>query len=196
MGIENEITVKILGDINETCKILESKGFTVSNKCYYNDIFMIPDTIKNQIKNLTAREILKSAILIRDWKDQKGNTSKLITFKKKEIDENGNILSQEKINCKISDVDEAINLFRAINYYKLMNIAENDVIYIKDGLEIDVKDIENGENLIEVETVLNSERFDTIEKIKEEVLKLELPINISDFFIKKAEIELEKLLKK
>lgn len=196
MGIENEITVKILGDINETCKILESKGFTVSNKCYYNDIFMIPDTIKNQIKTLTAREILKSAILIRDWKDQKENTSKLITFKKKEIDENGNILSQEKINCKISDVDEAINLFRAINYYKLMNIAENDVIYIKDGLEIDVKDIENGENLIEVETVLNSERFDTIEKIKEEVLKLELPINTSDFFIKKAEIELEKLLKK
>ena len=31
-----------------------------------NDIFMIPNSLKTKIKDLTSREILKEAILIRD----------------------------------------------------------------------------------------------------------------------------------
>ena len=81
---ENEITVKIKCEINELCTILEKKGFNVVNRFTMNDIFMIPNYIKKEINNLTSREILKRAILIRDIDNQfKVRKNRKITFKKK-----------------------------------------------------------------------------------------------------------------
>ena len=96
MGIkqENEITMKVNCEINELCRILENKGFKAIDRFTINDIFMIPNTLKSKIKELTSREILKDAILIRDIENQlKENKTKKITFKKKNFNENGDILS-------------------------------------------------------------------------------------------------------
>lgn len=192
---ENEITVKIKCEINELCTILEKKGFNVVNRFTMNDIFMIPNYIKKEIDNLTSREILKRAILIRDIDNQfKGHKNRKITFKKKEFNNNGDILNQQAINCDIFNIDEAVNLFEAIEYYKIMNIVENDIVYGKDDFEIAIKDIKNGDKLIEVETVANNNKINTIEKIKKQIIDLEIPIDATNFFIKKAEIELDKLM--
>ncbi len=192
---ENEITVKIKCEINELCTILEKKGFNVVNRFTMNDIFMIPNYIKKEINNLTSREILKRAILIRDIDNQfKGHKNRKITFKKKEFNNNGDILNQQVINCDIFNIDEAVNLFEAIEYYKIMNIVENDIVYGKDDFEIAIKDINNGDKLIEVETVANNNKINTIEKIKKQIIDLEIPIDATNFFVKKAEIELDKLM--
>ena len=61
--------------------------------------------------------------------------------------------------------------------------------YTEDWLPI--KDIQNGDKLIEIE---ENEQLDTIDKIKEELGKLNIPIYTNDYFVKKAEIELKKLL--
>ena len=42
-----------------------------------------------------------------------------------------------------------------------MNIKENDIVYEKNGFELAVKDIENGDNLIEIE---EKDELDTTEK--------------------------------
>ncbi len=192
---ENEITVKIKCEINELCTILEKKGFNVVNRFTMNDIFMIPNYIKKEINNLTSREILKRAILIRDIDNQfKGHKNRKITFKKKEFNNNGDILNQQAINCDIFNIDEAVNLFEAIEYYKIMNIVENDIVYGKDDFEIAIKDINNGNKLIEVETVANNNKINTIEKIKKQIIDLAIPIDATNFFVKKAEIELDKLM--
>ena len=199
MGIkqENEITMKVNCGISELCKILEDKGFKVVDRFTMNDIFMIPNTLKSKIKELTSREILKDAILIRDIENQfKENRNKKITFKKKEFNKNGDILNQESINCDIFNIDEAVNFFQAINYYKIMNIIESDIVYGKEDFEIAIKDIKNGENLIEVETVSNNENIDTIEKLKTQIINLQIPVDTSNVFVKKAEIELDKIIKR
>ncbi|MCI8655206.1 MAG: hypothetical protein HFJ48_04975 [Clostridia bacterium] len=194
---ENEITVKIKCSINELCTILNKKEFNIVDKFTMNDIFMIPNTIKKEIHNLTSREILKKAVLIRNKDNQlKKQTDKKITFKKKEFDYNGDILSQQAINCDIVNIDEAIKLFEAIGYYKIMHITENDVVYGKDDFEIAIKDIQNGDNLIEIETVANNKKFNTIEKLKKQIIDLEIPIDTTNFFVKKAEVELNKLMNK
>ena len=199
MGIkqENEITMKVNCGISELCKILEDKGFKVVDRFTMNDIFMIPNTLKSKIKELTSREILKDAILIRDIENQfKENRNRKITFKKKEFNKNGDILNQESINCDIFNIDEAVNFFQTINYYEIMNIIESDIVYGKEDFEIAIKDIKNGENLIEVETVSNNDNIDTIEKLKTLIINLQIPVDTSNFFVKKAEIELDKILKK
>lgn len=51
-----------------------------------NDIFMIPNDIKKEINNLTSREIVKRAILIRDIDNQfKGHKNRKITLRKKNL---------------------------------------------------------------------------------------------------------------
>lgn len=44
-----------------------------------------------------------------------------------------------------------------------MNIKEDGVVYEKDGFKLAIKDIKNGDNLIEIETEENNE-VDTIKK--------------------------------
>ena len=199
MGIkqDNEITMKVNCEMKELCEILEHKGFKIVDKFTINDIFMIPNALKTKIKDLTSREILKEAILIRDIEDQiSDKKTKKITFKKKEFSKDGDILSQEAINCDILNIDEAVNFFQAIHYYKIMNIKERDIVYGKNDFEIAIKDIKNGDNLIEVETVSNNVNIDTIEKLKKQIIKLQIPVDTSNFFVKKAEIELDKLIKR
>ena len=75
-----------------------------------------------------------------------------------------------------------------------MEINEFDLVFEKQGLKIAVKDIENGNQLLEIETVKDNTELDTIEKIIKKIEELNVPIDKSNYFVKKAEIELEKIL--
>lgn len=76
-----------------------------------------------------------------------------------------------------------------------MNIKEDDKIYEREDFKFAVKDIKNGDNLIEVETDENEE-LDTIEKLVNKINEIEIPIYTDDYFVKKAEIELGKILER
>ena len=77
-----------------------------------------------------------------------------------------------------------------------MRIKESDIAFEKDGFSFAVKDIENGAKLIEAEADLNIEEMNTLDKIKVMFDKYEIPIYKDDYFIKKAELELNKILKR
>lgn len=188
--MSNEITVKLKCTVGEIYKILEKMGFKCVEHFLLDDTYYIPNTLNT--KKLTEREILKNAIILRDVTGymEKYQITKL-TYKKKEIDEQGQIVKQNKVDCSIFNKDEGTKFLNAINYSKIMNIKEVDTIYEKDGLEIDVKDVINGDKLIEIE---ECEKFNTIDKIKQELERLNLPVDTNDYFIKKAEIELRKIL--
>ena len=182
----NEITVKVNTSINEMEEILKSKGFKLSDKFTCEDYYFIPKNLDN--KKMAVREILKKAIIVRQVRNDK-----VLVFKKKEIDENGDILKQEKFECNILDIKEAKEFLEVIGYRNIMNIFEEDICYSKNGLELLLKDIKNSDILMEVETQ-DIDGFRTIEDLKEKLLKLNLPIDISNFFVKKAEVELEKVI--
>ena len=188
----NEITVKIKGDINEFYKLIENKGFKKVDDFKLDDYFYIPKDIETE--KMTTREILSKAVLIRNI-TRDDRTVKLITFKKKEIDDNGNILNQQNIDCSILDIEEAKMLLQAMGYKEIMTIVENDLQFMKDDFQILVKEVEGGDNLIEIELGFN-ENLDTLEQIVEKLKELELPVYTDNLFVKKAEIELNKILKR
>ena len=188
----NEITLKIKCELNEFYEIMKKKGFKVIDKFRLDDTYFIPKDLKLNKTNI--RYILSKAVLVRDITDEMTKERpKLITFKIKNFDESGKILNQESINCKIYDIEDAKKLLKAIGYKEIMNIIEDDVVYEKEGFEIAVKDIKNGDKLIEIETTDNEE-LDTIEKIIKKVNELEIPIYTDNYFVKKAEVELEKII--
>ena len=187
---ENEITIKVTCSNDELIKHLTNKGFNEGRKFTLDDYYLIPKDM--YIDKLTTREILAKAVIIRYIVDD-GRIIQKITFKKKNINSNGEILSQKAINCDVLDYKAGINLFNELGYYEIMNLKESDVIYYKDKLELAIKFIENSSTLIEIET---DENFETIGELKKLVVNLEIPIEKDNFFVKKAENELNKILKR
>lgn len=191
--LSNEITVKIKCSIEEMFNILKSKNFKFIEKYLLDDTYFIPNNLK--LSNMTIREIISYAIILREVTEYSPeNKITKITIKKKEFDSKGNIINQCKIECKIENKEAGLKLLKALGYKELMNIKENGNIYGKDGFQIAIKDIINGEKLIEVETVENDPELDTTEKLKEKINELQIPIDTNDYFVKKAEIELKKIL--
>lgn len=187
---ENEITIKITCSNEQVIKHLTDKGFCERRKFTLDDYYLIPKDLK--LDDLTTRDILSKAVIIRYIVDD-GKIIQKITFKKKDINGNGEILSQKAINCDVLDYKAGINLFNELGYYQIMNIKESDIIYYKDKLELAIKFIENSNTLIEIET---DDNFKTIVELKQLVTELEIPIEKGNYFVKKAENELNKILKR
>lgn len=190
----NEITLKIKNNVKDIEDILKHKKFNVIDEFTLDDTYLIPK--KLEIENISAREILANAVIIRNINDKTYKRNiKLVTFKSKEINDNGDIISQKSTNCEITDIKAAKELFYEIGYKEIMQIKENDKVYEKEEFQIAVKDIINSDSLIEIETS-EKEDLDTIEKIKEKLNKLNLPVDTSNYFVKKAEFEINKILNK
>ena len=185
---ENEITIKVACSNDELIKHLINKGFNEGRKFTIDDYYLIPKDIN--MNQLSTREILAKAIIIRYIVDD-GEIIQKITFKKKNINSDGEIISQKATNCDVLDYKSALDLFYELGYHQIMNIKESDVIYFKDELELAIKFIENGNTLIEIET---NENFETVDKLKKLVKELEIPIENSNYFVKKEEDALNKLL--
>lgn len=191
--MSNEITVKLKCNIKEICNLLEKDNFKIKEKYILDDTYFVPKEL--DLTDMSYREILSKAILLRDITEYIPERKVIkLTFKNKEIDAKGNILKQTKVDCEILNAATGKAFIEAIGYIRLMNIKENDTVYEKDGLQIAVKDIENGDKLIEVETVDGNSELDTIDKVKQKINELQIPIDTNDYFIKKAEIELSKVL--
>lgn len=196
--MSNEITVRITCTLQEMCNILKNKGFSIVDKYNLEDIYYTKKDV--HISKENAREILKKCVLIRkvtqfipqDFK--KSYTELKLTLKNKQIDNDGTIIKQEKIECKIKDTEQGKEFIKALEYKELMTIKEKDIVYEKDHLKLAIKDIENGENLIEIETIEDNSDFDTTDKLIKKINELKIPINTEDYYVKKAEIELKKSL--
>ena len=185
---ENEITIRILCSKEELVKHLEEKGLKKGRKFRLDDHYLIPKMLK--IEELTVREILSKAVIIRNI-DNDGKKVNKITFKKKNINEKGEIVSQTATSCEVIDYTEGIKLFEELGYYEIMNIIEDDIIYYNDNIELAIKDIYNGDLLIEIETNKN---IKTIEELKEMIERLEIPFEKDNYFVKKAEERLRGIL--
>ena len=196
--MNNEITVKLKCSINEIKTILKDKGFKITNRYDVEDIYYIQKDI--DMTKIPIRQILKNYILIRKIKQYEPNdfinnhNIIKITYKLKDIDKNGNITKQEKYDCEIINEIQGKNILEAMNYKEIMTIKERDIVYSKNELDLEIKEIENGENLIEIETKEKNKELDTINKLKQKISQLNIPIEENDFFVSKSEIELKKIL--
>lgn len=185
----NEITIRVLCSEKELLDIINKQKFDFINEYNATDIFMIPNNLDIYTKE--SREILKSAILLREFKGISSDKHKMkITFKDKEIDKEGNIISQYSVNCEIKNIEDAKELFKHIGYKELMKIEERHFSYEKNNFKIIIKILSEKNILIEAET---NDYFDTIDKLKEEMKKTTVPFDTSNYFVKKAEEELNKI---
>ena len=195
MKNNNEITLRITGNMDIFKQSLKDKGYREIEHFILYDTFMIPEFL--EIDKLSSREIISKAIIIRKVEDIANNEIRRdVSYKMKKFNDKGEILEQKSTRLKVLDCKEAEKFMQAIGYKKLMNIIEEDYGYKKNEMIITTKDVKNGDKMIEMETQLDNEKLNTIEKLVEKLKIEELPLNFEDCFVKKAEVELNKILKR
>ncbi len=189
----NEITVKLNTTKQELIELLTSKGFTLKNKQFLEDLYFIPNNLN--IKNLSVREIISHAVLLRSLFEIDKVTYKGIRlcYKQKVFDNNDCVTKQTQYNVDVISREDAKNFLQAIGYTQILEICEYEYQLIKNELMFEIKDVENGDILMEIETV-ESKNFDTVDKIIQYLKQLKLPVDETNYFVKKAEIELQKRL--
>ena len=196
--MSNEITVRITCSLQEMYNILQNKGFKITDKYNLEDTYYIKEYI--YIKKQPIKEIFNKYILIRNITQFRPdnfvdsyNILKM-TLKIKNIESDGTITNQCKKDCQIYDMGQGKAFLTDLGYKNIMTIKEKAIVYEKDGLKLAIKEIENGDNLIEIETEKDNPELNSIDKLKEKISELQIPVDTNDYFIKKAEIELKKFL--
>ena len=189
MKFENEITVEIDVTLKELKDILKNKGFEVKEEYDLNDVYMIN---KNDKKDNNCLELLKKCVLIRNV-IEKNNNKKILTYKYKEYNKNNDIIKQGKIDCYIDSIENAILLFEALNFEKLICINDHMLVYSNDVDEFAVQVVNNKHIYIEIEEKVNyiEKTYKSIDEMIEVIMKYEIPIKNENYFVKKAEIELK-----
>ena len=192
MKMETEITVLVNSDYETLKRQLEKYNFKIVEEYELNDIYMINKNIDlNELSNL---EILKKCILVRDIVDIK----KVLLYKYKKYADNGDILEQGKVECPIIDVDKAVGFMESIDYKVLFKIYDKCIVFTNGETEFVVQLVNDEYIFIEMEAECsNIDRvYKSVAELKEDINRYNLPIDKSNYFVKKAEIELEKVLKK
>lgn len=188
MNYENEITVEVDTTLENVVSILESKGFELKEKYDLNDIYLIN---KND-KQGDYLSMLNRCILIRDIIEEDKET-KMLTYKYKEYNENKEITKQGKIKVKIDDIENSKLLFEKLNFEELIRIYDHMMVYATDKDELVIQDVNNKHIYIEIEDKCNyANRFyNSIDEMKDVITNNNIPIKGNNFFVKKAEIELQ-----
>lgn len=160
-----EITVRLIENKQNAIKKLEMQGFKKIRESEVDDLYMttkLKELNKNNIQN-----VLKKSVLLRRLKLENKEIKK-ITYKNKEVDKNGNIIAEQKINLDCSDLEKAKDLFEHLEFEELIRVKYKVIVYAKDEVEYAFQDVENLGTLIEYENIedFNGKSLDEINEAK------------------------------
>ena len=143
-----EITVKVNNTLDEVDKILISKGFKLIRKSRVEDEYVCPNDINVNRENIL--KVLSSSVLIRYLKTKDGEFKK-ITYKDKKYDKNDMVISEEKINVSINDIQSAQKLFKKRNFKNLVDVKYDVIVYSNNDYEFAFQNVEGLGLLLEFE---------------------------------------------
>ena len=192
MKYENEITVQVTCSYEELHNLLIKQGFKIIKKYTIIDEYLISKDY--DLRNKNYLDILKECVIVRYIE----NIVKELLYKYKEYSNNGDIIKQAKVSCKVNDIKEASNFMKTIGYKELIHIQNNSVVYTNDKIELAVQLVNDKYIFIELEDKSEylNKTYSSIEEMKEEINLYNLPIVKDKYFAKKAAIILEDELNK
>ena len=187
MKYENEITVQVTCSYEELHNLLIKQGFKIIKKYTIIDEYLISKDY--DLRNKNYLDILKECVIVRYIE----NIVKELLYKYKEYSNNGDIIKQAKVSCKVNDIKEASNFMKTIGYKELIHIQNNSVVYTNDKIEFAVQLVNDKYIFIELEDKSEylNKTYSSIEEMKEEINLYNLPIVKDKYFAKKAAIILE-----
>lgn len=191
MKYGNEITVEVDCSLEELQNILNANNFEEKNEYDVTDIYMYNKSVSKNDKS--SLEILSNCVLLRNivFKDSILN---LVTYKYKEYNDKEEVVKQGKIDCKIEDINQARELFLAINYEDLIKINDHLIVYSNGEDELKLELVNDKHIYIEIEDKCDYiDKNYSIDEMKNVISKYNIPFKDNNYFAKKALDELEEI---
>lgn len=192
MKKEIEITVLVKSDYETLKQELEKNNFKIVEEFELNDVYMINKNVN--LSELSSLEFLRKCILVRDVVGIK----KSLLYKHKKYAENWDIIEEWKIECPITDISKAIDFMKSIEFEPLFEIHDKCRVFVNEETELVVQLVNNKYIFIEMESECKhiKRKYNSIDELKQEIDRYNLPIDNSSYFAKKAEIILKETLSK
>ncbi len=188
MNYENEITVEVDTGLENIIEILENKGFKLKETVDYNDIYLI----NKKDKKGNYLSMLNKCVLVRNIIEEHNETKSLL-YKFKEYNKKKEIIKQGKVEVKIDDIDNTKLLLEKLGFEELIRINDHILIYASEKDELALQYVNNKHVYIEIEDECRytNSCYKSIDEMKNVIINNSIPIKDNDFFVKKAEIELQ-----
>lgn len=189
-----EITTYVNNTIDEVDKILKDQGFKIIRKTKLRDKYF---TLRyNELRNDNILEVLSSCVLLRNIVCN-DIVYKTLVYKNKTFHDD-TVLTEEKIEVHIEEIDELERLLEKIEFKNLVNVNNDMVVYSNGDIEFGIQQVEGLGLLLEYENpsdFSSSLSDDEIIKKKEEMLKVvrQYNLNVSNYYDVKKAYELIKI---
>lgn len=189
-----EVTTRVNESLKDVEKKLKEQGFEFIRKSRIEDIYMTQKLDNLRKDNII--DILKNSVLIRYLLVNNKDVFKKITYKNK-VYKDDVVISEEKINVNIDDIEKAEKLFDVLGFKKLVEVKYDVIVYKKDNVELAFQDVEKLGLLLEYENEKDFEGYSDGQILQEKNKMLEsirsFNIDIAnEFDVKKAYELIEK----
>ena len=165
-----EITVRLNENMQSAISKLENQGFKKIRESQIDDVYMTAKL--KELNKDNIQTILKKSVLLRSIKLENKEIKK-ITYKNKEIDKNGDVISEQKINLDCSDLEKAKDLFEHLEFEEFIRVKYKVIVYSKGKVEYAFQDVENLGVLIEYENMddFEGKSLDEINTVKKNMFE-------------------------
>ena len=191
-----EVTVRVNNTLKEIDKILSKKGFSIIRTSRVEDCYLTQKMKKLDKKHII--NVLNSSVLVRYLRVDNNAEFKKITYKIKKYNRD-KVISEQKINVNIDNIDNAIELFLKLGFEKLVYVKYDVIVYSNGKEEFAFQNVDDLGLLLEYEhtddfTGYSDRKIISVKKKMLDVIK-SYGIDVDDDYdVKKAyELILSKL---
>lgn len=158
---ETEVTVQVYGSLEDVKSTILSRGFMFTTEYEMTDYYF------TQIADYEAssyKDLLKSSLIVRTVEKDKSKSTKIV-YKNKEIDECGNVVSEEKTEVLCDSADKAVKIFESMGLNNWCVLKNHSFVYDKGQISFALQSIEGLGTFIECEENAEMANLSTEEKL-------------------------------
>lgn len=184
---ETEITVQIFNSKEEIFEKLKKLNFTMYEKFQQIDSYYSKYD-KALLKELPYQFIMKNSFAVRSKLLEDNTEKSCICYKKKEINESGIVLSSEKIQSNITNIENALQIFELAGINRWCKVDQEVYCFKNNKMDIMVQIVAGLGIFIEYEedeTIQGLNEYGKIELMKNNLQELDLKFG-DDYFCKKV----------
>lgn len=143
---ETEVTVQVFEEFKKINEKLKSQGFCVIENFQLNDWYF---SKFDDVRGVKYPDLMNNSFLVRQVLTDKEEVQ--ICYKKKEMDDNNNVIFEEKIKTFVDSLVDAVNIFKCAGLNNYCVVKNNSYIYQKGNMLFTLQIIENLGIFIEYE---------------------------------------------
>lgn len=185
MVAETEITVQVFETLDTVDKVLKNKGFKVRDRFELHDNYFT--TLKN-VDGLDFQTLIANSVLVRRLVREDKTEKYILTYKAKEFNLNGSVISENKVNVLVDDATKTAEILRLAGLKNWVNVDNYSIVYKRGDEELCFQDVKGVGLLVEVEENASMADLSPNEKIaalKAQIIATGFKLG-NDFSCKKA----------